>query len=250
MKKIDVYLKKEENFDIQKNNTICIGFFDGIHRAHQKIMQKTQQIAQENNEIFSVMTFNQKVSEFLAGQFHNLQSRKIKYRMLVDLFDPEFLFEIQVNENTIAVSKQDFIDYLKNKLNVKHLVVGSDFTFGHYKEGRVEDLYEAFGKENVFVFSRIEKYSSSNLKQLLAEGKIELLNEKMGYIYKLDLKKIPEKANAFKISKSKATIKDGFYRVIYNDVVCKVQFESNIAYFPDNFVSPSEISIELVQRVN
>ncbi|QBQ07603.1 bifunctional riboflavin kinase/FMN adenylyltransferase [Spiroplasma gladiatoris] len=249
MQLIDIDFTKL-NYNFNKKNTICIGFFDGVHKLHQKIMLKTKSIAKENNESFSIMTFSKKVSDFLKNQSNNLQSKKVKYQILQNLFEPDYLFEIQVNKKTISKSKSEFISYLKDILNANHIIVGSDFTFGYKREGKIDDLYEAFGKENVYVFNRNFNYSTSNLKQLLYEGKIEQLNDKIGYFYKVILKKIPNKSNTYKIHQSNSILKNGYYLCSINNKEIKIKFENNVTYLKNEFNYFDSISIEIIKYLN
>ena len=58
---------KSINLDtvITNNTAVALGFFDGIHRGHQKIIKKA---VENKNAISTVFTFNQNPLENLKGR--------------------------------------------------------------------------------------------------------------------------------------------------------------------------------------
>ncbi|AHI52755.1 nucleotidyl transferase family protein [Spiroplasma culicicola] len=246
MEKKELYLTNEEQFNIGNTNIICIGFFDGLHKLHRQIIDKTKQLAQEFNEKWSIVTFSEKVSDFLSKQHNQFQSKIIKYSNIEQQYNPDYLFEIQVNQNTISIDKDQFISYLKNNLNVNKIVVGSDFAFGHMGKGHVDDLVAAFGQENVIVFQRVSTYSTTDLKELLKDGEIEQLNEKMGQNYQIQLENTHE--GHFKIIDTFVQIKNANYVLLVDGKEMIAQFDRNKVFFKD-YIAKQNIIVEMIKKV-
>lgn len=163
MEIIKTHLLKNDNFNIDKSNIITIGFFDGIHKMHKKILKKTKKIAKKNKGYFSVITFSKKIRNFLKNENGQIFSRKKNYQLIESKFQPDFIFEIQTDLQVIHQSKLTFMMYLKNVLHVEKIVIGSDFKFGYKALGTTEDLIHFFGNENIYLFKRNNRYSSSKL---------------------------------------------------------------------------------------
>jgi riboflavin kinase/FMN adenylyltransferase len=82
-----------------------------------------------------------------------------------------------------------FIKLLVTNLNMKYMVVGSDFTFGYKGAGNVALLTE-LSKKYGFELKIIEKIQKNNrdisstyIREELKEGHIESVNDMLGYEY-------------------------------------------------------------------
>ncbi|AOG60305.1 bifunctional riboflavin kinase/FMN adenylyltransferase [Spiroplasma helicoides] len=249
MLKKNIFIDKNEAFSINNKNVVCIGFFDGVHKLHQKVIEKTKQIAELSKLSWSIITFSEKINNFLENKPNNLQAKNLKYKFFEDVYNPDFLFEIQVNNDTIHINKNEFISYLKTNLNVAKVVVGSDFNFGFKGEGNVQDLTKAFGQENVFVFERVQEYSSTQLKNLLMQGKIKELNEKMGHNYELQVVKIDK--NEYKIIDSFVSIMDGWYLLEIDKKNYNAKIQNNTIYIEfDSNINSGYYTFNLLDKVN
>ncbi|QEH61735.1 riboflavin kinase / FMN adenylyltransferase [Spiroplasma chinense] len=249
MLKKNLYIVENEFKQDKKPYVVCIGFFDGLHKIHNEIIEKTKEIAEEQNEAWSVITFSEKVTDYLNNVNNNIQSKVIKYKLIESRFNPNYLFEIQVNESTTKKTKEEFINYLKNTLCVQKIVVGSDFKFGFKGLGTVEDLKEAFGEENVIIFERDLHYSTTELKELLENGQVEVLNQRIGTNFKLFAKKNPfDGDESFGVIDMYSKIQNGNYEVLVDGTKRIAQFENNKIFFKEFVVKPN-IEIEMIKKL-
>jgi tRNA pseudouridine55 synthase len=166
MQIVDINLTENKPF-LDEKTIACIGFFDGIHKVHEKILRKAANIAKRKKLKLVVITFDKKIRDYLQHKNTAIQKNRLKYALIDRLVAPSFIFEIQVSTKVTKVSSAFFMSYIKNVLNVQRIVVGNDFRFGEKASGNINDLKNFFGARNVTVFRRRKKYSSSRIKELL-----------------------------------------------------------------------------------
>jgi riboflavin kinase/FMN adenylyltransferase len=168
---------------------LTIGNFDGVHLGHLEILREIKKIAKEKNLRSAVLTFQphpifvlrpEKPRDFLVGSF--AQKLKIFVEEKID-----YVIALPFSKNLAEITAENFAkEILVEHLNVKHLAVGYDFTFGKNREGNFK-LLEEKSKKFDFDLSEIsvvkngeETCSSSNIRKLISEGKIIEANKLLG----------------------------------------------------------------------
>lgn len=168
----------------------CIGLFDGIHLGHAKLAQKALKLAKEGNMKSAVITFDPDPREVYLKDIkrEHLLTDKMKYSMFEQMgFDRIYIIEF--DEFMCNMSPEEFILYL-NKLNIKELVCGFDFSFGRYGKGNCNTLLQNTDIQfNVTVIDSVDyegrKISSSRIIKQLDKGRIDKVNALLGYEYKV-----------------------------------------------------------------
>lgn len=165
----------------------AIGFFDGIHKGHQKVIKTAVTKAKESNMESAVITFHPHPSVVLKKEKAHVQyitpiqeKQEILQQMNVDR-----LYIITFSKELASLSPQKFIDHFIIGLNVHHLVAGFDFTYGHKGEGNMDNIHSH--ARNAFDYTTIdkvelekEKVSSTKIRTLLSEGNVEKVNQYLG----------------------------------------------------------------------
>jgi len=177
----------EIKFDTDR--VITVGGFDGIHLGHQKIFNTQINKAKEQNLKKIVITFDPLPKTF----FNNspiLLSTNEKINILKDLNIDE-VFIMKFDENICKLSATNFIEMLINKIGFKVCVIGYNHTFGKNCEGNIDFLnkisnlstntFEVCGVESITKKGNI--ISSTLIKKMIAEGKIEEANDYLGYSF-------------------------------------------------------------------
>lgn len=162
--------------DIKKDNkkrVVALGFFDGIHLAHQEIILKSIKKSKEKNQISTLITFNISPKEyFVKEKIKLITPLKEKFKILSDL-GVEELYILEFNEQIRNSTKEDFIDKVLLKLNVEEVYCGYDYLFGYKGEGTPEYI-EKYGKIKANVLNKMTidntKVSSTNLRNLIEIG--------------------------------------------------------------------------------
>lgn len=167
----------------------AIGFFDGVHIGHQKVIETAVHEAQRRNIESAVITFHPHPSVVLKG------ATNVKYitplavkKEIIKKYNVDRMYVIEFNEQLSQLSPQAFIDHFIIGLNIKHLVGGFDYTFGHKGAGNMSNIHrydrgmlthEAVGK----VTLDGEKISSTRIRKLLAAGEMEEARNLLGRPY-------------------------------------------------------------------
>ncbi len=168
------YKLGERHFD-ERGVVIALGFFDGVHRAHRKLLSVARAEAARIGLPFKVFTFRSET--FLAKNSTRLYSTDEKMRILASLgCDEVILAELPVIMN---VGAEEFVrKTLLFELGMKVAVCGFDFRFGKGGTGDgalLTELAEASGARTVIISEETdggEKISTARIKRLMAEGKI------------------------------------------------------------------------------
>jgi riboflavin kinase/FMN adenylyltransferase len=97
---------------------------------------------------------------------------------------------VRFDEAFSQIRAEDFLrDVVKDRLHAKEVYLGCGFAFGHDREGNIELLRRAsqelgfFADEVPEVRFRNSRVSSSKVRQLLAEGKVNLARRLLGRPY-------------------------------------------------------------------
>lgn len=174
-------MKVIRNSDIKDNGTvIALGDFDGLHLAHMTIIRNAVSYAKEHGLKSGVLLFeqNSKGAKLLTSNSQRMAVLKQE--------NLDFVYLQEFSENFRRLSPREFAQILKEKLNVKAVCVGFDYSFGYRAKGKINDL-ERLGNEygfDVLVTQAIcidgELISSSNIRQLIQDGEMEKANKFLG----------------------------------------------------------------------
>ncbi|WP_181348674.1 bifunctional riboflavin kinase/FAD synthetase [Thalassobacillus sp. CUG 92003] len=187
-----IELSYPHNFDkLQfEENVTAVGFFDGVHKGHQHVIQSAISIAKERGMKSAVMTFSPHPSVVLSkdeGHVHYITPIEEKRQILAEM-GVDYLWVVKFDEALAQLSPQHFVDHFFLDLNMKHVVAGFDFSFGHKGKGRMDDLPEyASGAISHTVISQVseddEKISSTRIRALLDNGDVQKASELLGRLY-------------------------------------------------------------------
>jgi riboflavin kinase/FMN adenylyltransferase len=180
------------NDKIEEDNLIlCLGFFDGLHKAHQALIKKGQILKKEKGYKLAVLTFDKSIRLFMQDKpFYFLTSVEDKAEIL-KRFDVDILYVMKVSYDLISYTPEGFIEqFLKN---IKICVAGEDFTFGYRSRGKVDALKQCPYFETV-VIKEITyhglKVGSTWIRESLNNGEIAHANFLLGREYSISGKVI------------------------------------------------------------
>ena len=180
---------------IPKEDVVLIlGFFDGVHLGHQKVIETGREIAQREGLKLALMTFNQHPSIV----FKKINPSNVKYLTTLEQKEEkmaelgiDYLYEIEFTSAFAHLAPQDFVDQYIVGLNAKYAVSGFDYTYGPKEIADVPHLPGyAKGRFEVVTVPKEqqegEKISSSRIRQDLDAGDVASVAHLLGYIYEID----------------------------------------------------------------
>ena len=174
----------------QGDCVVVLGNFDGVHKGHQKLFEIAKERAKAKELKTVVFSFQPHPTWVIGNKRKALiMSRQDKKHMIGKLGIDE-LIEYPFTKQFASISPDTFfVDILMKRLKVKILVVGSNYYFGKGKTGTPSYLQEMGKKYNieVCIVDAVKigghMISSSSIRTLILEGKIEEANEMLGHPY-------------------------------------------------------------------
>ena len=177
----------------EKPLALSIGMFDGVHLGHQSIIQKLNTIAEAKNLKSAILTFwphPRKV--FNPNDDLKLLNTIEEKKYLLQKNGLDHLFLKEFDEDFRNLTGEEFVkQILVEKLQVKHLIVGYDHTFGKNRSGDFS-LLKKMGPEFGFEVEQVEavsykevNISSTQIRNALSAGNVNFANEMLGYNYSL-----------------------------------------------------------------
>tara|TARA_B100001564_G_scaffold207449_1_gene174633 strand:- start:3603 stop:4547 length:945 start_codon:yes stop_codon:yes gene_type:complete len=173
-------------------NVCTVGYFDGVHLGHKKIIERLVSDAKKNDGKSILVSFWPHPRKVLYpnDHFDFIQSSDDKFKSL-QKFGIDILYLIEFTEEFSKVTADDFIDQiLEKKLKINKLIIGYNHHFGFRREGNFKYLA---GKKDELSFSIEEvkrkeiseklKISSSEIRNKIKEGDISKTNQMLGYRY-------------------------------------------------------------------
>ncbi|MCK5366215.1 MAG: bifunctional riboflavin kinase/FAD synthetase [Gammaproteobacteria bacterium] len=168
-----------------------MGNFDGVHRGHQAVIAQLAKIARNSSMPSTALTFEPHPREFFSGE--NAPARLTRLREKLQALADTPLDRVVVARFTRDFSQLEpeaFIDEVLIKaLDVRHVVVGEDFHYGHRARGTFMALEEAgerlgFGVTRCVTFELDgRRVSSSWVRDDLADGELVKAAELLGRPY-------------------------------------------------------------------
>ncbi|MBP3038364.1 bifunctional riboflavin kinase/FAD synthetase [Bacillaceae bacterium Marseille-Q3522] len=172
---------------------IALGFFDGVHNGHRKVIEEAKKKAREKGLSSAVMTFDPHPSVILGKGIKHAEyitPLEDKIRLIDDL-EIDYLFIIQFTQTFANLLPETFVDLYLINLNCQHVIAGFDFTFGKKGIGSMKSMEEySQNKFSCIVIPKFsnngEKVSSTRIRTLLRDGKMDLIPTLLGRFYQME----------------------------------------------------------------
>jgi riboflavin kinase / FMN adenylyltransferase len=171
---------------------LALGFFDGVHLGHQKVINSAVQTAKLKGVEAAVMTFHPHPSAVLSNgkkEVSYLTPLQEKLNQIAALGVDE-CYVIEFDKEFAKLTPQQFVDQYIIALNTVHVVAGFDFSYGSLGRGTMETL--PFHSREVFDQTEIgkvvksdEKISSTLIRSLIIDGKVNKVVDYLGRFYEV-----------------------------------------------------------------
>ena len=173
---------------------LALGNFDGVHRGHRKILDRVMRAAAERSATSVVMTFDPHPPRVVRPD-------KAPSLLMTTAQKLEAIAEVGVQgaaivRFTLELSRWEPEQFVKTVLvdwlRVAEVWVGANFLFGHDRSGNFS-LLRALGGTLGFKAEKIDpvRYkdfvvSSTRVRRLLAEGRVDEAGALLGHHYSID----------------------------------------------------------------
>lgn len=154
-----------EDFPSDVNTIVTIGTFDGVHKGHQIIINRINEIAKKEAMESVVLTFDPHPRHVIYPDdqelrlIHTLEEKieALRKTGVQNLVLHKFTKEFSRTESVNFIR-----DFLVTKLNMKYMVVGFDHHFGKNRQGTFDNLIEL---SDAYGF-KIEKIKPQNIGEV------------------------------------------------------------------------------------
>ncbi|MCI6905484.1 MAG: bifunctional riboflavin kinase/FAD synthetase [Succinatimonas sp.] len=172
---------------------LAIGNFDGLHKGHMAVIETMKEKARKYNLVPAVMIFEPQPLEFFSKDKSPARIYSLRDKLLaLEVAGVQLVFCMKFNAEFAAMSADEYvIELLHKKLGVKSVTVGSLFNFGAHGKSDIADLkrigatvgMEASAIDGVMLND--ERISSTRIRDLLHQGKLDLAKEALGRYYSM-----------------------------------------------------------------
>lgn len=181
--------------EVVKNpdTVLTVGTFDGVHKGHQKILDRLKEISKNENLRAMAITINPHPQIVLQ------KSTKKPIFLLSTIHERVLLFEKFGIENVLIIpfsyefsrtKPEEFVrDYLFEIVGMKKMLIGYDHMFGRNREGDM-GLLARMSREVKIEVEQVDPFvesdkiiSSTKIRNAIMDNRIEDANSMLGYDY-------------------------------------------------------------------
>ncbi len=176
-----------------KNPVLTIGNFDGVHKGHLALFNRAKERARYIDGQSVAITFDPHPIRIMkpANGPALITPTQQKLKLIEDA-GIDVIFCIPFTKEFATISAREFVeDILVDKIAVKEIVVGYDFTFGHRREGNASFLQD-IGKRIGFAVHVVKPInidgtlvSSTSIRELIKEGDLSEAKKLLGRDYQI-----------------------------------------------------------------
>jgi riboflavin kinase/FMN adenylyltransferase len=170
---------------------LTIGVFDGVHRGHQEIIRQLTAGAHANGAPAVALTFSPHPAQVLRSVELKWLTTPDERAEILSSLGVDIVITHPFDKQTAALSSEEFMAYLKQRLGLQKLLVGYDFALGRNRTGNLPRLTE-IGREmsyDVLPVAAVQLdgqiISSTLIRQQITDGDVAGAAVKLGRCYTL-----------------------------------------------------------------
>jgi riboflavin kinase/FMN adenylyltransferase len=171
-----------ENAGILRPTVLTLGVFDGLHLGHQRIMETVVERAHNLNAVPTAITFDPHPRAVLTPDNAPPLLQTLDQRLgALEVLGIEQTIIVRFSKQFAATDAEEFLrGVVVERLKAKEVYLGKGFAFGKGRAGNIGLLREMsrelgfFADEVEEVQLRGQRISSSQIRRLLSEGKVNL----------------------------------------------------------------------------
>ncbi len=170
---------------------LTLGVFDGLHLGHQRIMRHVVERARAANAVATAITFDPHPRAVLHPETAPPLLQTLDQRLAnFELLGIEKAIVVKFDREFASQPAEDFLsNIIRDRLHAKEVYLGKGFAFGKDRGGNI-DLLRAKSRELGFVADEVDevqirgqRISSSAIRKLLLDGRVNLARRMLGRPY-------------------------------------------------------------------
>ena len=175
------------------HNTPCVvalGCFDGVHLGHASVIKTAKKEAERLGLPCCIWSFAEPPKRYYAPELVPILTPPQIKREIIEALGADIYVSVEFNEKIASISPADFFHTILSKnLKAACIVCGFDFTFGKGGKGNADMLRELCEANSIGFISVLpvnvnnQAVSSSAIRKLLADGKVEQAAALLGRPY-------------------------------------------------------------------
>lgn len=178
----------DEEICIDEPIAACIGYFDGLHKGHQALLEKTKLEARRQNAKSALITFCPDPKDVITNQIHKHIQSFAERLAIIEAMGIQMVIILDFDKRLCNQTADEFVSDILYKLNLKALICGFDFHYGHKGLGDHRSLaLAAEGHFPLYVIASVNyegiKISSTRVRTAIINGDVALAGELLGYMY-------------------------------------------------------------------
>jgi riboflavin kinase/FMN adenylyltransferase len=181
-----------EHAVLSQDTILTVGSFDGVHRGHQALFRGLIAQAGQRGMLSAALTFYPHPRVVLRPEVQpTYLTSDVERARLLDALGLDLLALIAFTRELAATPAEAFTRMLVERLRMRELWVGPGFALGRGREGQIPAL-ERLGGQLGFRLHVVapvddggEPISSTRIRALLAEGRVDRAAELLGRYYAL-----------------------------------------------------------------
>ena len=180
--------------ELKTPTVLTFGVFDGLHLAHQEIMNRVIARARALGMPATVVTFHPHPRAVLHPQTAPplLQTFEQKMQGMERVGVDQAVVLNFTPELSQVTAEAFLLDAIFGRLNAREVYLGHGFAFGHNREGRfalLQQVAERLGRvaeEVPELMVRTHRVSSTMIRRLLSAGRVNLARRMLGRPYGIE----------------------------------------------------------------
>jgi len=183
-----------ENANIARPTVLTLGVFDGLHLGHQQIMRTVVDRAKAIGAVPTAITFDPHPRAVLYPDSAPPLLQTLDQRLAnLEVLGMEQAIVIAFSKEFSSQPAEDFIaKVLHEQLQAIEIYLGKGFAFGKGRDGNIE-LLQKMGSQLGFIAGEVDevqlrgrRISSSEIRDLLSDGKVNIARSMLGRPYGLE----------------------------------------------------------------
>ncbi|MEV4176163.1 bifunctional riboflavin kinase/FAD synthetase [Nonomuraea sp. NPDC049709] len=173
-----------------ERSVVTIGVYDGVHRGHQRVVERAVSVARERGLRSVAVTFEPHPDEVVRPGSH--PPRLTSARRRAELLGGLGVDEIDTVAFTFGLSRNSPDEFAQNvlaeRLRAAVVVVGENFLFGQGASGDVETLRTLGDKYDFAVEAvpELDAVSSTAIRERLVTGDVEGAADRLGRPHRVE----------------------------------------------------------------